>query len=224
MSTDVFERYAALDPANSPLAAPDWASMAPVSLAAIDERTTLMQTQTRTPKSKTPKAPAPTPTPRRNRTGLLVAAAVFAVILVTSAVLAVISMQGEPEPAAPAPEDVIAQVIEAANARDLDALAELYHPDMVHTYDASSIGGEVYNREVVGREAVLENMELAWLGFAPVTVDYEIREVNGQVVITDETIRMGDGSGWGYRATWEISEDGRILREDRVVIGRRFQN
>ena len=38
MSTDLFERYASLDPAASPQAAPDWTSAAPVPLAAIDER------------------------------------------------------------------------------------------------------------------------------------------------------------------------------------------
>ena len=37
MSTDLFGRYAARDPADAPEAVPDWTAITPVLLAAIDE-------------------------------------------------------------------------------------------------------------------------------------------------------------------------------------------
>ncbi len=95
MSTDLFDRYASLDPANSPQAAPDWASMAPVLLAAIDERTTQMQTHDALDSATTA---------RKGRNGMLIAAAVFAIVVIAGAVLALVSTRGEPEPAAAIPE------------------------------------------------------------------------------------------------------------------------
>jgi hypothetical protein len=102
MSTDLFDRYATLDPANSPQAAPDWASTAPVLLAAIDERTTQMQT---------PDALDIPTEPKTRRNGMLIAAAVFAIVVIAGAVLAIVSTRGEPQPAAPIPEPTQLRVI-----------------------------------------------------------------------------------------------------------------
>ncbi len=73
MSTDLFDQYATLDPAETPEALPDWTSTAPVLLAEIDERTHLMQTKYR---------PNTSTEPKRRWTGVLVAAAAFAIVLI----------------------------------------------------------------------------------------------------------------------------------------------
>ena len=80
MTTDLFDRYAALDPAHSPEAAPDWAALEPVLLAAIDERTKTMSTQTID-------KPVTTRPPRR-RIALAIAAAFVAVLAIGGALFA----------------------------------------------------------------------------------------------------------------------------------------
>jgi len=95
MSTDLFDRYASLDPANSPQAAPDWASTASVLLVTLDERTTQM------PAPDTLDIPTE---PMTGRNGMLIAAALFAIVVIAGAVLAIVSTRGEPQPAAPIPE------------------------------------------------------------------------------------------------------------------------
>lgn len=96
MSTDLFDRYASLDPAKSPQAAPDWASTAPVLLATLDERTTQM------PAPDTLDIPTE---PKARRKGMLIAAAAFVVAIVAvGAILTIISAGGEPQPAAPIPQ------------------------------------------------------------------------------------------------------------------------
>lgn len=75
MSIDVFERYRRLDPAHEAEATPDWDTVAPVLLAAIDERTRPMQTQTK---------PVTRPDTKPAR-GRLIAAAGFAGVLVAAA-------------------------------------------------------------------------------------------------------------------------------------------
>jgi len=78
VTIDVFERYAALDPANSPGIQPEWSTMAPVPLSTLDGREPDMQTQQQTPKQPRP--------PRKRRTGLLVAATAVALVLIVGAV------------------------------------------------------------------------------------------------------------------------------------------
>ena len=77
MSTDLFERYAQLDPARESEALPDWASAAPVLLATIDERTGSMQTQQTKPA---------TPPAVKKRRGWLAGVAAFAAVLIAAAV------------------------------------------------------------------------------------------------------------------------------------------
>lgn len=216
MSTDLFDRYASLDPANSPQAAPDWASTAPVPLTAIDERTTQMQTQTQT---QTEDPPVSTTPPTKSRNGVLVAAAVFAIIVIAGAVLAFVSLRGEPQPAAPippTPEEAVTQVIEASNAQDADALAALYDPEIFYSYDASRLGGQEYNLKRTGRENVLEALEYVWSTWGPKVTYYEVLEVDGGIVTTSENV-MGFGISNRQVVTYEVSDDGLILREEHVV-------
>lgn len=56
MSTDLFDRYAALDPADAPEAVPDWTAITPVLLAAIDEGAEPMQTQKRNRRARETRA------------------------------------------------------------------------------------------------------------------------------------------------------------------------
>ncbi len=214
MSTDLFDRYASLDPANSPQAAPDWASTAPVPLTAIDERTTQMQTQTQT---QTEDPPVSTTPPTKSRNGVLVAAAVFAIIVIAGAVLAFVSLRGEPQPAAPIPEDVVAQLIEASNARDADALAALYDPEVFHSYNASQLGSTQYNTKRTGHDNVMELIvEYVWPMWGPKVTSYEVLEVDGGIVTTSENV-MGFGISNRQVVTYEVSDDGLILREEHVV-------
>lgn len=93
MSTDLFDRYAALDPAEAPEAIPDWTAITPVLLAAINEGTGEMQTQKTTP---------PTSHTTSKRRGWVVAAAAFAAVILTvgaAFLLTRASDPGEPEPA-----------------------------------------------------------------------------------------------------------------------------
>ena len=87
MSSDLFDQYAALDPAETPEALPDWTSTAPVLLAAIDERIHPMQTQHR---------PNPSIEPKRRRTGVLAAAAAFAVVMILGVSLLLLNRGGDP--------------------------------------------------------------------------------------------------------------------------------
>lgn len=73
MNSDIFSRYAELDPAKRPEAVPDWKLAAPVLLEAIDGRTKPMQVrETESPRTSAPK-------PRLQ--GVVVGAVTFAVIL-----------------------------------------------------------------------------------------------------------------------------------------------
>ena len=91
MTTDLFERYATLDPATEPEAQPEWDSIGPVLLAAIDGGKTMTQT-TDTQRQEAKARPV-----RGTWRGAWVAAAAFAiVILVGIAIL--LANRGESEP------------------------------------------------------------------------------------------------------------------------------
>ncbi len=211
MSTDLFDRYASLDPANSPQAAPDWASTAPVLLSAIDERTSQMQTQTTTQDD----ALVPATPPRKSRNGMLVAAAVFAIVVIAGGVLAIVFTEGEPQPAASVPEDVVAELIEATNARDVDALAALYDPEIVYSYDAS-LGGGSFIRDATGHEDVLALLEEVWATYNTTVTSYVVRSVDGATVTTAEMVEISIGSA-GHIVTYEVSDDGLILLQKVAV-------
>lgn len=147
----------------------------------------------------------------------LVAVVIAAIALAAGALVAILLTGGD----ADAPEDVVAQSIEESNARDVDALEGLYDAEIVSIYDASAVGGGAFNVELVGREAVLANLEEVWSVWAPTTTSYEVLSVEGDTVTTTEDVRFSDGAGASYRHTvlYEVSDDGLILREERVVEG-----
>jgi hypothetical protein len=87
MSTDLFDQYATLDPAETPEALPDCTSTAAVLLAEIDERTHPLQTKHR---------PNTSTQPKRRWTGVLVAAAAFAVVLIVGVSLVLLNRGGDP--------------------------------------------------------------------------------------------------------------------------------
>lgn len=78
MSSDIFSRYAELDPAKGPEAVPEWKLAGPVLLEALEERTIQMQVrETETPRRTTPR-------PRFR--SALVGAAAFAAVLAIAAI------------------------------------------------------------------------------------------------------------------------------------------
>lgn len=118
MTIDVFERYAALDPARSPGIQPEWSTTVPVSLSIPDGREPNMQTKEQTPPQRK--------TPKRTRTGLLVAVTAAALVLIIGAVTLVASRSdSNTAPAdAPAPPTTVQVDSEAAPAvTTADALA-----------------------------------------------------------------------------------------------------
>ncbi len=119
MSTDLFDRYAALDPADELSAAPEWQqSDALVFLAAIDERTKTMQTDERT----TMRIAGP---PRRQRRLWAVAAALGVVALVGVAALVLPPSNGGPASDALAVKDAYFAAYEAGN---IDGMLALFSP------------------------------------------------------------------------------------------------
>lgn len=100
MTIDVFEGYAALDPAEAPGLQPAWSTSAPVHLSAAHGREPIMQTQQLTP---TPPRP-----PKPKHTGWLVAAATFVLILIVGAVVLLSSQSDADLSPAEAPATTVA--------------------------------------------------------------------------------------------------------------------
>ncbi len=141
MTTDLFERYASLDPAKAPGIQPAWRSVSAVSLSAVDGRAPDMQTQQ--------KPPTQPPTPKKQgRTGLLIAAAAFGLVLIVSAVVLLSNGGASDVPTAttptttvaadsapqssPTPSEAVAVAnawYVAFNAGDVDAVMALLAPD-----------------------------------------------------------------------------------------------
>jgi len=118
VTIDVFERYAALDPARSPGIQPEWSTTVPVSLPIPHGREPNMQTKEQTPPQRK--------TPKRTRTGLLVAGTAAALVLIIGAVTLVASRSdSNTAPAdAPAPPTTVQVDSEAApTVTEADALA-----------------------------------------------------------------------------------------------------
>ncbi len=142
MTADLFDRYAALDPADMPDAAPDWASVALVLLAAIERRTG-MDTRDTTGKQETPPSvtqqiePSPSPketerltkeTGKRRRSGALVGAAAFAVVVIVAGGIALIASQDDKEKG-PTGVSTAPTVGQIAFASDRDGNGEVYVMD-----------------------------------------------------------------------------------------------
>lgn len=180
-------------------------------LYVINARSDEMQTQT----PSREKQPSP-PEHRSRRTWIpAVAAAAVAVVAIGIAALAFNADETATEVS---PEDVVAQVIEASNARDADALAALYDPEIVHTYDASPVTGHTFDNTIrTGRENVLELLEgYVWPNWGPKVTSYEVLEVDDGTVTTSENVTM---FGWSGRhvVSYEVSDDGLILAERHVA-------
>jgi hypothetical protein len=125
MTIDTFRRYAQLDPASSQDVLPDWSSLAPVLLEAIDERTRPMQTRptkTRPPAVKRPRFKGP-----------LVAGAVFALVVLIIGVAFILSQDDVQPDVIDAPETTALEQgdrwAEAMNRGDLDGALALLSPE-----------------------------------------------------------------------------------------------
>lgn len=114
------------------------------------------------------------------------------------------------------PEDIIAEMIGAAEARDLQALETVYHPDVVVTFDATPVGFTEEIPDEVGREALIRNVEREWQEGA-LTFTEEIVSSEGDTVTTSLTITFPDGAFTRHEVTYLISE-GQILREEHVIV------
>ncbi len=110
MTIDLFERYAALDPAKEPETRPRWSTMTSVALSTENGREPTMQTQQQVPTE--PESPEP------KRPGWLVAAAALVLILVVGAVVLFSNSTDEE----PAPADDATPTTAATEA--VDAVVE----------------------------------------------------------------------------------------------------
>jgi hypothetical protein len=150
VTTDLFERYASLDPARAPGIQPAWRPVSAVLLSTVDGREPTMQTQ---------QSPPTQPPTKRNpkRARLLIGAAAIGLVLIVGAVV-LLSNSGESElPPAAAPSttvtpDVAVESIptpseadavanawyDAFNAGDIDAVMALFAPDPILS---SNFGG-----------------------------------------------------------------------------------
>jgi len=116
LTIDLFERYAALDPAKAQGIQPEWSAMTAVTLPEANGREPVMQTQQQTPTQ--PRSPKP------KRTGLLVAAAAFLLILIVGAVVLFSSASDADLPPATTPSTTAAAEPDAAaTITPADALA-----------------------------------------------------------------------------------------------------
>jgi len=110
MTIDLFERYAALDPAKEPDSRPRWSTMTSAALSTENGREPHMQTQQQVPTQ--PESPKP------KRPGWIVAAAALALILVVGA--AVLFSNSSTEDPAPADDATLT----TAAAEAVDAVVE----------------------------------------------------------------------------------------------------
>lgn len=147
----------------------------------------------------------------RRRRWLLPVVVVAAIALVAGVVAAVLLLGDD----GTSPEDVVVDSLEAYNARDIDALEGLYDPEIVITYDLSPVGGGEIPDDV-GREAVLALTEQFWEQADPV-LTYEVIAVNGRTVTTAETAAFPDGSFTRHTTTYQVSDEGLIVRMDHVI-------
>lgn len=117
--------------------------------------------------------------PKRRKPGLLTAAAVFAIVVIAGAILAIVSLRGEPQPAAPVPQDVlvIGNVMTAANfgmAAHLEELAASADPPLNITTASVAFG----NSSLEDHWNIGQALDL-------------IREGTWEVVVLDELFKGG---------------------------------
>jgi ketosteroid isomerase-like protein len=198
MTTDLFDRYAALDPATTPEAAPDWTSMAPVLLAAVDERTILMQTEPITKATPTP--------PKRRRRGAIAAVAAFAVIIV--AVGAAVVLNRPSDEVSPAAAGVLADYEDARNSGDVDAVMAFYAEDAVvvgHPLDSDGLAMGLI--EIHRLENRVPRIQGSTGG-----IEYTEMVVSGNTVTFNTTFHNSEGDCFGEAGHRVTVENGRITR------------
>lgn len=127
MTIDLFERYAALDPAKTAGVQPEWSTMGAARLSTEIGRQPDMQTQQETP--------AQPPEPKRSHTGLLVAAGAFVIVLIVGAVALLANSRGSDPTAmgsAVEPAEALAMsdaYFDRYNEGDAEGVMELFTPD-----------------------------------------------------------------------------------------------
>ena len=153
MTADLFDRYAALDPANTPEAAADLASVSPVLLAAIERRTRLDTRDTTSTTETTPGIdqeiePGRPPTTerltpdgvKRRWSGALVAAAGFAVVLMVGVAIFISSIGGDERQPASTVTTVTTQAPQPFTGADALAVADAYFAAL-ETNDIDALRG-----------------------------------------------------------------------------------
>jgi hypothetical protein len=127
MTIDVFERYAALDPAKAEGVQPEWGTTGTARLSTEIGRDPNMQKQHDTPTQP--------PEPKRSQTGLLVAAGAFAIVLIVGAV-ALLANSKESDPLAMGstvePPEALAMsdaYFDRYNEGDAEGVMGLFTPD-----------------------------------------------------------------------------------------------
>jgi hypothetical protein len=149
------------------------------------------------------------------RPGWVIPVVVVVVLAVIGGIVLAVMASGED---VAAPEEVVTEAIDAANARDVERLEAVYHPDVVVTFDGTAVGvaaGGIPATE--GREAMIEGATGFWAEMDP-TVTFAVISVDGQVVTTDETATMPDGMFTRHEVTYDVSEDGLIVTEHHVIL------
>jgi hypothetical protein len=152
----------------------------------------------------------PGPSVRRRLAAALGGAAIIIAIVIAG----VFVSRGDTRIASP--DEVVTQVIDAWNDRDLDALADLYDPEILYIYDATAAGAAWANQTNSGLDNVLASFEETWRTYNPTVTWYEVQGIEGRTVTTAETHTF-HGSDYRHTVTYKLSEDGLILRQDHVV-------
>ncbi len=88
--------------------------------------------------------------------------------------------------------DIVEQMVEAFNRRDLDRLEEGSTPDMEWATAMGAIEAEVF-KGPEGAEAYIERLGDAWEEFR--TIAEDVRDVGEQVVMLGRIVGRGKGSG-----------------------------
>lgn len=148
------------------------------------------------------------------RPGWLVPLVILGVVVVVVAVVVGIIVASGDDAASP--EAVVESNIAAVNARDLEAYEATMDPDIVITYDGSTVGIDGIPA-VNGRDAVMENATEYWNQLGP-TVTYEVLTVDDETVITEQVATVTGGGATRHEVTYEVSADGLIVAEHHVIL------
>ncbi len=109
-------------------------------------------------------------------------------------------------------------MIDAFNARGAAGLEALYDPEIVYVYDVYKVVGHTrHNIRRSDRDRLLDQFQnRTWPNWGPKVTSYDVLEVDGKIVTTSEDVIFFGGSN-RHLVTYEISEDGLVLREEHVA-------